>query len=83
MELGGVELDDLDNVEQSELELDDVLERPSSKITQKGVQVSGSIIGGSSGLEGYVNPGSAVELKQPSSPPSYGGIATATSDAVR
>ena len=51
VELGGVELDDLDDVELCEIELDDVLERSlSSKITEKGVQVSGSMIGGSSGL---------------------------------
>ena len=84
MELGGVGVGDLDDLELSEIELDDVLERSfSSKITEKGVQVSGSMIGGSSGLVGYIRPGGAVELKPPSSPPRYGGIGSVTSDAER
>lgn len=71
-------------MELSEIELDDMLERPlSSEITEKGVQVSGSMIGGSSGLLAYVKPGGNVELIPPSSPPSYGGIGSATSDAER
>lgn len=84
VELGAVELGDVDVVELSEVELDDVLETSlSSKITETGVQVSGSMIGGSSGLLEYFKPGGNVELIPPSSPPSYGGIGTATSDAER
>lgn len=51
LKLNEVELlDGLDDAELGEIELDYVLERSfSSKITEKGLQVSGSIIGGSSG----------------------------------
>ena len=74
VKLGAVELDDLDDVELREIELDDVLERSlSSESGGKGVQVSGSMIGGSSGLLEYVKPGGDVELRPPSSPPRYGG----------
>ena len=70
-ELGWVEFDDLGDVELEEMELDVELERSlSSKITEKGVHVSGSIIGGSSGLVESVKPGGSVEMRPPSSPPS-------------
>ena len=84
VELGEVEFGDLDDAELSGIELDDVLERSlSSEVTEKEVQVLGSMMGGSSGLVEYVKPGGNVELRPPSSPPKYGGIGSATSDAER
>lgn len=66
---------ELDDVGLSEVALDDVLERSfSAAITEKGVQVSGAMIGGSSGLVEYVKPGGNVELRAPSSPPRYGRL---------
>ena len=74
-----------------EVELDNGLKGSfiSAAITEKGVQVLGSSIGGSSGLLDNDKPGGNVELeilkalKAPSSPPRYGTLGFVMLNAER